>query len=130
MELTLTPDTQNAVPFVLCSDASRSSDGAPCGPNGLQIAEAPGVEMRELIGADRVAPERTGCDHGTMSFGVTRTFATPSAAADYALSGHLSEPVAGTLKNGQTTIWTRVAVTSRRIAQVGCTVSINYTIEG
>jgi len=128
MDLTLTPSEGSA--YVLCSDGERSVDGSPVGPGNLSISEAPGVEQREYVGADRTRPEHVRCDHGTMTFQATRVFATVAAAAAYALTGHLSEPVEGALKYGATTIYPNACVTSRRIGMVGCTVVVNYTIEG
>lgn len=128
MDLTLTPSGGSA--YVLCSDGERSVDGSPVGPGNLSISEAPGVEMREYVGADRVAPENVRCDHGTMTFQATRVFATSALAAAYALVGHRSEPVEGVLAYGSTTIFPKACVTSKRIGMVGCTVVVNYTIEG
>ena len=128
MNLTLTPSEGSA--YVLCSDGERSVDGSPVGPGNLAISEAPGVELREYVGADRIRPEHVRCDHGTMTFQATRVFATVAAAAAYALTGHLEEPVEGALKYGTETIYPNACVTSRRIGMVGCTVVVNYTIEG
>ena len=130
MDLTLTPSTSGAVAHVLCSDAARSVNGAPVGPGNLSMAETPGVEMREYVGADRVVPEHVRSNHGTLTFQATRVYDTAAAAAAYALTGHLSEPVAGTLKYGSSVIFQNACVTSRKIGLVGCTVVVNYTIEG
>lgn len=130
MDLTLTPYASGSTATVLCSDAARSVNGAPVGPGNLAINEAPGVEMREYVGADRVAPENVRCNHGTMTFQATRVFASVALAAAYALVGHRSEPVEGVLAYGGTTIFPKACVTSRRIGMVGCTVVVNYTIEG
>lgn len=128
MDLTLTPSEGSA--YVLCSDGERSVDGSPVGPGNLSISEAPGVEQREYVGADRIRPEHVRCDHGSMTFQATRVFANVAAATAYALTGHLSEPVEGALKYGATTIFPKACVTSKRIGMVGCTVVVNYTIEG
>ena len=128
MDLTLTPSGGSAT--TLCSDAERSVAGAPVGPGNLSVVEAPGVEMREYVGADRVMPENVRCNHGTITFQATRVYATQALAAAYALAGHLSEPVEGSLKFGTTEIFAHACVTSRRIGMVGCTVVVNYTIEG
>ena len=128
MDLTLTPSGGSA--YVLCSDGERSVNGAPVGPGNLTVVEAPGVEMREYVGADRVEPENIRCNHGTITFQVTRVYSSAALAAAYALAGHLAEPVEGVLKYGSTTIFPKACVTSRRIGMVGCTVVVNYTIEG
>ena len=54
MDLTLTPHASGSSATTLCSDAARSVNGAPVGPGDLSFVEAPGVEMREYVGADRV----------------------------------------------------------------------------
>ena len=128
MDLTLTPSEGSA--YVLCSDGERSVNGAPVGPGNRAISEAPGVEQREYVGADRIRPEHVRCDHGTMPFPATRRFADAAAAAAYARVGHRSEPDGGALKYGESTIFPNACVTSRRIGMVGCTVVVNYTIEG
>jgi len=114
----------------LCAGQTRNSTGQPVGPRDLRDAETPGVVLREYVGADRVAGDRVRCDHGMVTFGVTRTFPTVAAATAYALVGHRSEDVAGALKYDNTVIYPNAAVTARSIAQVGCTVVVNYTIEG
>ena len=128
MDLTLTPSGGSA--YVLCSDGTRSVNGAPVGPGNLSINETPGIEMREYVGADRVEPENVRCNHGTMTFQATRVYATSALAAAYALVGHRSEPVEGVLAYGSTPIFPKACVTSKRIGMVGCTVVVNYTIEG
>lgn len=130
MDLTLTPYAAGSTATVLCSDGERSVNGSPVGPGNLAINEVPGVEMREFVGADRISPENVRCNHGTMTFQTTRVFASVALAAAYAIVGHRSEPAEGILKYGSTTIFSKACVTSKRIGMVGCTVVINYTIEG
>ena len=130
MDLTITPYDSGSSATTLCSDGTRSVNGAPVGPGNLSINETPGVEMREYVGADRVVPENVRCNHGTLTFQATRVYASAADAAAYALVNHLSEPVEGVLKYGTTTIFQKACVTSRRIGMVGCTVVVNYTIEG
>ena len=129
MDLTLTPSGSETA-TVLCSDSERSVGGTPVGPGDLTLVEAPGVEMREFIGADRVFPEHVRCDHGTLAFRATRVYSSPALALAYVLSTLPSEPVAGTLKYGNSTVFSHAVVTSRRVALVGCTVVVNYQIEG
>ena len=114
----------------LCEGQTRNNTGAPVGPRDLRDAETPGVVIREYVGADRVVGDRVGCDHGTVTFGVTRTFSSVALATAYAPVGHRSEDAVGALKYDSTTIFDDAAVTRREIAQVGCTVVVNYTIEG
>lgn len=114
----------------LCAGQARNSTGSPVGPRDIKDAETPGVVLREYVGADRVAGDRVRCDHGVVTFGVTRTYGSVADATAYALTGHRSEDTVGALKYDDTTIFENAAVTSRSIAQIGCTVVVNYTIEG
>lgn len=114
----------------LCAGQTRNNTGDPVGPRDIRDTEAPGVVIREYVGADRVVGDRVGCDHGTITFGVTRTFSSVALATAYALVGHRAEDTVGPLKYDNTVIFENAAVTSRSIAQVGCTVVVNYTIEG
>ena len=114
----------------LCAGQARNTTGSPVGPRDIRDNEFPGVVMREYVGADRVAGDHVGCDHGSVTFGVTRTYGTVAAATEYALVGHRAEDTVGPLKYDNTVIFENAAVTSRSIAQVGCTVVVNYTIEG
>ena len=104
--------------------------GDPVGPSDLRMQLAPGVAIREYVGADRVQGEHVRCDSGSVSFGVTRTFATPEAALAYISGAFLSEASAGALKFGETTVFAKAAVTQRTAAHVGCTVAVNYSITG
>ena len=108
----------------------RSQDGSPIGPTDLVIDLAPGVEIRSYVGADRVTGEHVRCDHGTVTFGATRTFATPEAALAYMRTTFLAEDSAGALKFDGVTVFADAAVTRRRSAVVGCTAHVSYVIEG
>lgn len=115
---------------VLCSDGTRSVDGAPVGPGNLAIGEVPGVVSREYVGADRTAAENVRYHHGTMTFEAARIFASESLAASYALVGHRSEPLTGELKYGSETIYANAGVTNKRLGLNGRCVTVIYTIEG
>ena len=104
--------------------------GDPVGPRDLRMQLSPGVAVREYVGADRVQPEHVRSDSGSLTFGVTRTFATPEAALAYMSGEFLSEDSEGALKFGETTVFAKAAVTQRTAAHVGCTVAVNYTITG
>ena len=115
----------------LCAGQARNSTGKPVGPNNLRIAETPGVAAREYVGADRVQPERVRCDSGTLTFGVTRTFADVAAALAYISGSFLSEASEGQLKFDNTNVFGAKSVVTQRVAAlVGCTVAVNYTIQG
>jgi hypothetical protein len=127
----------------LCAGQTRNNTGDPVGPRDLRIQLTPGVAIREFVGADRVQPEHVKCDSGTISFGVTRTFATPDDAITYATSTFLNEPNEGVLTVGTTKIFgthtlsdnttevdAKCVVTQRTLAVVGCTVAVNYSITG
>ena len=133
--------TKNGTATTLCAGGARNSTGDPVGPRDLRIQLTPGVAIREFVGADRVQPEHVKCDSGSISFGVTRTFATPEAAITYATSTFLNEPnegvltvgttkIFGTRTVGNTTVDAKCVVTQRTLAVVGCSVAVNYSITG
>jgi len=85
------------------------------------------------VGADRVEGEHVRCDSGSVSFGVTRTFATVADALSYVSGAYLAEPKEGVLKFGDAAVFGAghvSVVTQRTMALVGCTVAVNYTIQG
>lgn len=115
---------------ILCAGTVRNSNGEPVGPDGLTVAEVPGIAKRDYIGADRTVPEHVKCNHGTVSFSVTRIFPSVDAALDYALGGIYEEDVEGTFTCGGRTVFEHAAVTNRQVSHVGCAVAVAYTIEG
>ena len=115
---------------VLCASQTRNSTGQPVGPSNFRASDAPGIVKHDYVGADRTRPEHIKCDSGTVTFDVNRTFATVEEAVAYACVGIRSEAVEGELKIGNSVIFAHAAVTSRSVAQVGCTVAVSYTIEG
>jgi len=115
----------------LCAGDQRNTTGSPVGPNNLRIRLAPGVAVREYVGADRIQPEHVRCDSGSVTFGVTRTYATEALALAYAAGDFITEAKEGQLKFGSTNIFgAKSVVTERTLAVVGCTVAVNYTIQG
>ena len=125
----------------LCAGQARNSTGIPVGPRDLRIQLSPGVAIREFAGADRIQPEHIRCDSGSVTFGVTRTFATEADALAYLSGAFLSEPKEGTLKFDGTkvfgtrtvnheTVDAKSVVTQRTAALVGRTVAVNYSITG
>ncbi|MBQ5796270.1 MAG: hypothetical protein IIW14_09800, partial [Kiritimatiellae bacterium] len=70
------------------------------------------------------------CNHGSVSFSVTRTFANVDAAEEYMASTFLDEGSEGALYYGSRKVYDYACVTSRTYAWVGSTVKVNYTIEG
>lgn len=115
---------------VLCAGSARNNAGQPVGPANFRSSETPGVVKHDYVGADRTTPEHIRCDAGVVTFDVTRTFASLDEAIEYALVGIKAEAVAGALKFGERTVFAAAAVTSRTVAQTGCSVSVSYTIEG
>ena len=117
----------------LVSGQARNSTGSPVGPRDLRIQLTPGVAIREFVGADRVQPEHVKCDSGSISFGVTRTFADVASALAYLGGTFLTEPSEGELKFDSVSVFGsghKSAVTQRTAALVGCTVAVNYSITG
>lgn len=104
--------------------------GKGIGPANLRMNLAPGVVLREYVGADRVQGEHVKCDHGSMTFDVERIFASPADALAYVRGAFLSEQSEGALKFDSTTVFAQAAVTNRSVAVVGCAVAVSYTIEG
>ena len=114
----------------LCAGQTRNSTGSPIGPEDFRGSDAPGVVTHDYIGAEREVSELIRCNHGQISFGVTRTFADVAAAAAYMATTFWTEESSGALYFDSTQIFATACVTSRTYAWVGCTVKINYTIEG
>lgn len=114
----------------LCAGQTRNSLGNPVGPANLRLTDQPGVVKHDYVGADRTTPEHIQCDHGTLTFDVTRVFADVASALAYIASGYRSEAREGALKFDNTTVFSKAAVTNCILAHVGTAVSISYTIEG
>lgn len=104
--------------------------GKGIGPTNLRMNLAPGVVLREYVGADRVQGEHVKCDHGSMTFDVERIFASPADALAYVRGEFLTEQSEGALKFDSTTVFAQAAVANRAVAVVGCAVAVSYTIEG
>ena len=131
MTITLVKGTgESAVTTTLCAGRARNTTGSPIGPEGLSGSDMPGVVTRDYIGAEREHPELVRCNHGSVSFSVTRTFANVDAAEEYMASTFLDEGSEGALYYGSRKVYDYACVTSRTYAWVGCTVKVNYTIEG
>ena len=125
----------------LCAGQTRNATGSPIGPEDFRGSDAPGVVTHDYIGAEREVPELIRCNHGTISFGVTRTFGSVDDAAAYMSKGAATSPSSGAdgfwgegssgaLYFGETKVFENACVTSRTYAWVGNTVKVNYTIEG
>lgn len=131
MTITLVKGTgSSAVTTTLCAGQTRNSTGSPIGPEDLRGSDTPGVVTRDYIGAAREHPELVRCNHGSVSFSVTRTFANVDAAEEYMASTFLDEGSEGALYYGSRKVYDYACVTSRTYAWVGSTVKVNYTIEG
>lgn len=142
MTITLVKGTGgSAVTTTLVAGQERNATGSPIGPEDFRGSDAPGVVTRDYIGAEREHPELVRCNHGSISFGVTRTFASVAAAAAYMAKGAATQPGSGetgfwgegsegALYFDSTKIFEFAAVTNRTFAWVGRTVKVNYTIEG
>lgn len=115
---------------VLSTGDARRADGQPFGVSNIAVAETPGAEVREFVGADRVQGEHVRCDRGVASFRTTRVFASAVEAAAWMLAGHRAEAKEGALVYGETTVFAKAVLTAKRLSQVGLTVFTQYTIEG
>ena len=117
--------------YVLCAGDTRNSAGNPVGPSDLRMQLAPGVAVREYVGADRVQPEHVRSDSGSLTFGVARTFATVADALAYLKEPFISEPSEGPLKFDDVAVFgPKSVVTQRTAALDGCTVHVVYSITG
>lgn len=114
----------------LVSGQTRNSTGSPIGPDNLVIDDRPGIVIREYVGKTRIEPEDVKPHHGSASFGVTRTFASVAAALTYMSTTLLGEETEGALKFDSNVVFSKATVSNRKAANVGCTVVVNYTIEG
>jgi len=134
MTITLVKGSGNsAVTTTLVATQERNATGAPVGPEDLRGTDAPGVIARDYIGAERERPELVRCNHGSVSFGVTRTFASVADAAAYMAGDFWTEGSEGVLYFGSAPVFGAgqvACVTNRSYAWVGSTVKVNYTIEG
>lgn len=115
--------------YELVSTQERNNDGEPVGPANLRLSDAPGVVKREYIGETRIRPEDVRVHSGTCTFDVHREFATVALALEY-VAGIVNEPTEGALMFGENEVFENAAVTSRSVANVGCSVAVSYTIEG
>ena len=127
MKITLVPAEGD--PFDLVETQARNNTGKPVGPHNLRLSDTPGVVKREYIGETRIKPEDVSVHSGSCTFDVHREFATVDAALAY-VAGIVNEPTEGALKFDTTEVFATAAVTSRSVAQVGCSVAVSYTIEG
>ena len=126
MKITL---TKGSTVTELVSTQARNNTGAPVGPQNLRLSDMPGVVKREYIGKTRIEPEDVRVHSGSCTFDVHREFATVAEALAY-VAGFVNEQVEGELKFDSTVVFDNAAVTSRLVAQVGCSVAVSYTIEG
>ena len=115
--------------YELISTQARNNTGSAVGPQNLRLSDMPGVVKREYIGETRIKPEDVLVHSGSCTFDVHREFATVDAALAY-VAGIVNEPTEGALKFDSNTVFETAAVTSRSVAQVGCSVAVSYTIEG
>lgn len=115
---------------VLCAGQSRNNTGSPIGPANMRGTDTPGVITRDYIGAAREHPELVRCAHGSISFEVTRTFATEADAAAYMATDFWTEGAEGPLTFDATTVFEHACVNNRNHSWVGCTIMVSYTIEG
>ena len=116
--------------IVLCAGDASSTSGDPTGPDGLNVRLSPGTEDYEYINADGIDSEHVGCDRVSVSFGVTRTYATVAAAQSAAVSLNVNAPRQGALTADSATLITQATLRDMDIRQVGCSLLIRYSFEG
>lgn len=114
----------------LVSGQARNSTGSPVGPENLTINDNPGVVRRELIGKTRVETADVRPHSGVVTFGVSRIFSSVDLALAYMSTTMLAEETEGELKFDNAVVFGKATVANRKAANVGCCVSVQYTIEG
>ena len=109
------------------SGAARAADStAAASGRQRKAASAAAMASRRAAGCLRSAS-------GSVTFGVTRTFATVDAALTYLKGAFLAEPSEGQLTFDDADVFGanhKSVVTQRTAALVGCTVAVNYSITG
>jgi len=114
----------------LCAGDSAVAEGDPVGPDGLRIHVVPGTEEYEYLGAEGIAAEHVGCDTAGVSFRVARMYASIPAARSAAFSLKASTPRQGVLSVDGSALIAKAVLRDMDIRNIGCTLVINYTIEG
>jgi len=115
---------------VICAGDSAAAAGDPVGPDGVNVRVTPGTEDYEYLGAPGIDAEHVGCDVAGVSFSVTRTYATVEAARAAVFSLAASTPREGALLVDGNALIVKATLRDMAIRQVGCSLIINYTIEG
>lgn len=130
--------------YLLCEDGERSTGGSPVGPIDGKGALVPGAEDREFIGADGIEPEHVGCDRKSLSFSVSRVYATPAAAlaawaamlqpptAENLAAGAVPREGALTVTDGSAVsdVMSKARLASLECVQVGVALALRYSFEG
>ena len=115
---------------ILCAGDSSAVAGDPTGPDKLSVKLTPGTEDYEYVDAVGIDAEHVGCDVVGLSFSVVRTYATLAAARDAVVSLTASAPREGALSVDSRAFIAKAALKDMTIRQVGCSLVINYSIEG
>ncbi|MCL1922043.1 MAG: hypothetical protein FWG50_13395 [Kiritimatiellaeota bacterium] len=115
---------------ILCAGGRSDGAGSPSGPDGLNIRLAPGTEDYEYGGADGIDAEHVGCDALSVSFGVVRTYASTAAADAAAIVLTTGATRSGALAVDGTAVMARATLRDVSVRVSGCTLFVNYTIEG
>lgn len=127
MTITITPAGGTA--YTLCDGDERTTAGASVGPEQLSGGKVPGTVDREYIAAEGVEPEAIGVNRVVLSFRVTRTYAKVADAVTAAAALKSGVPAVGAVAMDSQPYMAH-ARCSYTYGQVGCTLVINYQLEG
>ncbi len=127
--LTITPAGGGAA-VTLARSPGRSGDGSPVGPDGLEFRTEKGVLDREPIGADGIDSEHVGCDRRTLTFAVTRVYASEQQALAGLAALEAGCPAQGKVTLGGKDLIEKATLRGLSARLKGCELSAVYTFEG
>jgi len=127
-QMTITPEGGAA--YVLAVSPGRFQDGAPMGPDGMDLRTEKGTLDREPIGEQGISTEAVGCDRRALTFSVQRIYPDEEQALLAAATLETDCPDAGTVKLGTAALIAHATLRSVAVRQRGVNVSAVYSFEG
>ncbi len=128
VQMTITP--QEGAAYLLAQSPGRPQDGTPIGPDAMEYSVSKGVLDREPVGADGIVSEPCGCDRRTLTFGVSRHYATEALAVAAAASLEQACPPKGAVTIGSSTLIASATLRQLRLRVSGRRLSAVYSFEG
>jgi len=114
---------------VLCFGDHQTTAGDAIGPDNLRIRLQRGVDVFEYIGSAGITSEHKGCDRKSISFSVTRTYASV-ATAEASVLTVMGLDMEGAVTVDGNSFMALGNVLTLDIAQIGCSLICSYQIEG